>query len=359
MSMPSAHIRCTKCKFEAVMPRRPVRIEYVLAGGATVQASRLFSWCSSCQTITDAVEPLDVTVLEDEIYSLERKGVGFFGRIFGGSNRASEERDELQSKLHLAQQKYLNLKCLRCGEVTATPLYFDERGLSKVLHSCGGHFYLAPDDPNAPRSAFALEVIRLDQNGDRLVDTPTESASELPSRATLSANNSRSSSSNVDEVPYREGSTLNSASDMQSGRSDAPDWHKRGEMLYLYLRVSIPLLGEKGSDPYVRVGIQIFIMGIVDMFRQIEKLNWSQFVDMYGQLLAAYGFKPRHGVEAFIRTVEASLSANNVSVTLMRDGAESIRRFVADRDTDAPTDLLSAAIFAQQNSDKLRLLEAV
>lgn len=358
MSMPSAHIRCTKCKFEVVMPRKPVRIEYVLPDGATVQASQLFSWCSSCQTITSAAEPLDVAVLEDKVFSLERKRVGFFARIFGGSNRASEERDRLQSKLQLVQQKHLNLKCLKCGKVTATPLYFDENGLSKVLHSCGGYFYLAPDDPNAPRFAFAPEVMRLDQDGNRLVDAPTESAPELSSRATLNVNNSRSSSSRAGEIPYREGGALDSANDMLSDKSNSPDWRKHGEMLYLYLSASVPLLGEKGSDPHMRVGVQVFILGMVDMFRQIENLNWSQFVNMYGQLLAAYGLEPQHGIEAFVRAVEASLSANNVSVTLMRDGAESIRRFVADRDTAAPTDLLSAALFAQRNSEKLKSLEA-
>ncbi|ADE17038.1 hypothetical protein Nhal_4032 (plasmid) [Nitrosococcus halophilus Nc 4] len=165
MSMPSGYVRCHGCDFEGVMQRRPITLEYVLPGGAVVQGYRVFSWCSSCENVTEAEEAFDTDSIQAEIDSLRQQQVGFIGRLFGGGKAEDVEIKRLRGRLQLAQLRQSGPRCLRCGETTVVPLAFDESGTSSIVHTCGRRLFMVPEDPDAPRFMFRPEAIRLDPEG--------------------------------------------------------------------------------------------------------------------------------------------------------------------------------------------------
>ena len=168
MSMSSGYVRCHGCDFEGVMQRRPITIEYVLPSGAIVQGYRIFAWCSSCENVTEAEEEFDTTSIQTEIDSLNQQKVGFFGRLFGGGKAEDAELKQLHEKLHLANLRQSEPRCLRCGNSTLVDLAFDESGTSSVIHTCGRRLFAVPEDPDAPRFMYKPEVIRLNPEGQKI-----------------------------------------------------------------------------------------------------------------------------------------------------------------------------------------------
>lgn len=131
---------------------------------------------------------------------------------------------------------------------------------------------------------------------------------------------------------------------------------KHAQIISLYLSSSLPLVREKCSDPCVRAGVQVFILGMTDMLRQVEGLDWGQFIAAYGAILSAHGLVPPRGVEAFAQKVGSIAAANADIEELMRQGAQSIRMYVAEHDAEAPTDLISAALFSEKNASSFQQL---
>lgn len=168
MSMQSGYVRCHGCDFEGVMQRRPIILEYTLPSGAVVQGYRVFAWCTSCEKVTDAEEPLSALAVQAEINALTRQQSGFLGRLLGGGKVDEVELRQLREKLQLAQLRKTGPRCLKCGKPTIIPLEFGENGTSNVVHTCGRRLFAVPDDPDAPRFSYRPEVIHLDSEGRKI-----------------------------------------------------------------------------------------------------------------------------------------------------------------------------------------------
>jgi len=128
---------------------------------------------------------------------------------------------------------------------------------------------------------------------------------------------------------------------------------KQVEILGLYLASSLPLLRGRCADPHVKAAAQVFILGMADMFRQKEGLNWQQFVAIYSDCLGGCGLLPKNGVESLVQLVGAVASRDAEIEKLMLLGAQSIRKYVADRDADAPADILFISQFAERDGPGL------
>jgi len=85
------------------------------------------------------------------------------GRLCGGSKI---EDAELTWRLRLAYIR--QPRCLRCGEASVEPLNFDENRTSSIIHTCGSHLFMVPEDPDAPRFIFKPKVIRIDPERRRV-----------------------------------------------------------------------------------------------------------------------------------------------------------------------------------------------
>lgn len=131
---------------------------------------------------------------------------------------------------------------------------------------------------------------------------------------------------------------------------------KQAQILRDYLSSSLPLVLERCSDPFVRAAVQVFILGMADMLRQVERLSWDQFIAVYTTALSDYDLLPSKGAEAFAQTVGAIASENPDVAKLMSYGAQSIRMYVVEHDADAPTDLISVTQFSETNGPSLREL---
>ena len=59
---------------------------------------------------------------------------------------------------------------------------------------------------------------------------------------------------------------------------------------------------------------------------------------------------PTMPVKDFVERIEERVSSNGDVAKIMRHGAQSIQMYIAEHDANAPTDLLSAAFFAEKNA---------
>lgn len=125
---------------------------------------------------------------------------------------------------------------------------------------------------------------------------------------------------------------------------------KQALILKAYLTVSMALLSDKLSNPVARAGIQVFILGMADMLRQAESLDWGQFIAIYEATLSDYELLPSMPADAFVQKVGEIASTNSDIGKVIRQGAQSISMYVAERDVNAPTDLLGAVLFAEKNA---------
>jgi len=121
-------------------------------------------------------------------------------------------------------------------------------------------------------------------------------------------------------------------------------------ILESYLTVSMTLLSDKLSSPPARAGIQIFILGMADMLRQVENLNWKQFISIYNDILSKYELEPSIPIEYFIEAVGNAASTNTDIEKILRLGAQSINLYITERDANAPTDILGAVVFSEKNA---------
>ena len=128
-----------------------------------------------------------------------------------------------------------------------------------------------------------------------------------------------------------------------------PEISKKAQILNVYLTGGMMLLSEKLSDPTSRAGLQVFILGMADMLRQAEKLSWEDFVAIYSSVLDEHNILPETPVEEFINKIGGIASTNDEVSRVMKQGAQSISMYVAEKDANAPTDLLGAVLFAEKN----------
>lgn len=133
-------------------------------------------------------------------------------------------------------------------------------------------------------------------------------------------------------------------------RTKAPHASKQAMLLQAYLRTSMPLASHKVSNPAVSAGLQVFILGMADMLRQAESLDWDQFITLYEATLSEYDLLPSMPIKAFVENVGRIASSNRDVEKVIKYGAQSIRMYAVERDANAPTDLVSAVLFFEKNA---------
>ena len=125
---------------------------------------------------------------------------------------------------------------------------------------------------------------------------------------------------------------------------------KQALILKAYLSGSMIMLSDKLSSPAARLGLQVFILGMADMLRQVEKLSWEQFIAIYEATLSEHKLLPPMPIKNFVERIGERASSNGDVEKVMRQGAQSIQMYIAERDANAPIDLISAAHFAERNA---------
>jgi hypothetical protein len=176
MSIRSGQIRCHGCCYEGELQRRSVTLHYSLPDGTSAVGFRAFVWCRRCNSLRDAEQPIDAPALRAGIGALNPKrslGAFFKGavdRALGGTAEDTQaERQRLTALLMVAELRNSLPRCLTCGGTSINPVSFDEQGNSPAFtHDCGGHLYILPPDPDAPRFFYKPEIIPLDVEGNRL-----------------------------------------------------------------------------------------------------------------------------------------------------------------------------------------------
>lgn len=133
---------------------------------------------------------------------------------------------------------------------------------------------------------------------------------------------------------------------------------KQAIVLKTYLATVMPLVAQKLSNPPARGGARVFILGMADMLRQTENLTWDQFVAVYEFNLAEAKLLPSETVGDFVSGVGQTASTSQDVAKLMRHGAQSISMYVGERDANAPTDLISAVMYAEKNASSFAELGA-
>ena len=133
---------------------------------------------------------------------------------------------------------------------------------------------------------------------------------------------------------------------------------KQAQILNVYLAGVMPLVVDKLSDPYAKAGIQVFIMGMADMLRQSEKLEWADFVAICHSVFKAHKLLPEKPIDEFVKLIGEIASTNDDVAKVMRVGAQSIQMYVAERDADAPLDLLSVTKFVERDESSFAEIAA-
>ena len=133
-------------------------------------------------------------------------------------------------------------------------------------------------------------------------------------------------------------------------RKKTPPTPKQAFILKAYLGGSMIMLSDRLSNPAVRLGLQVFILGMTDMLRQVEKLSWEQFIVIYEATLSEHKLLPSMPIKNFVEGIGERASSNGDVEKVMRQGAQSIQMYIAERDGKAPIDLIGAAHFAEKNA---------
>jgi hypothetical protein len=126
-------------------------------------------------------------------------------------------------------------------------------------------------------------------------------------------------------------------------------------LIGLYLITELHVMREIGlfDVPGVRIACQLFVLGMVDMLRSVNKLESPQFMTLLRGVLADHDLTPETSVERFADRAGRAAQTSNVVGRIIDEGTKSIRSYVVDRDADAPTDLGRIALYAQKNAKQL------
>ena len=125
---------------------------------------------------------------------------------------------------------------------------------------------------------------------------------------------------------------------------------KRSELANTYLIGAMPVVLAMLNEPSARMAAQVFILGMIDMQRQVEGLSMKEFTDTYEFVLDAHGLLPEEPIPALIDAIGQAAASDQRIGRLMIDGAHSFRAFVADGDHEAPFDLARAVNFGISNA---------
>lgn len=128
---------------------------------------------------------------------------------------------------------------------------------------------------------------------------------------------------------------------------------KHVALIDTHLSGGMPMIQDELASPATRVAVQIFILGMADMVRETESLLWDEYVLMCENIFENHDIAPSEGAKKFIEKVARAVGEKEEVAKLLRFGTQSIEMYVSEGDANAPTDLLSIPIFAQNNASKL------
>ncbi|MBD3648640.1 MAG: hypothetical protein HUJ31_14575 [Pseudomonadales bacterium] len=135
-------------------------------------------------------------------------------------------------------------------------------------------------------------------------------------------------------------------------------WRKRKKeidasvkLLDLYLAGSTVFFPGRERTPSESAAVQVFMLGMADMQRQVKDTSWDNFLEIYKSILAKYGLAPRIATGRFVDVIGNVASKDEIVERVMILGAQSIARWVGERDANAPIDLIGATKFAQDHPD--------
>ena len=88
---------------------------------------------------------------------------------------------------------------------------------------------------------------------------------------------------------------------------------------------------------------------MVDMRRNSEGLSYDEFVASYDSVLARHDLSPSIPVSEFVREIGQAASEKVEIANLMRNGAQSIKSYIVEKDAEATADLGGAVMYAEMN----------
>jgi hypothetical protein len=135
------------------------------------------------------------------------------------------------------------------------------------------------------------------------------------------------------------------------------DLEKQRSLVDLYLvGALLPLrVSDSLSKPVVRAACQLFVLGLVDMVRSANKMERVPFVALLDRVLVDHHIAiSGESTERFVERAGAAARASSVVADIISEGAKSLRFWVADRDAEAPFDMMRMALYAQEHANQLR-----
>lgn len=121
-----------------------------------------------------------------------------------------------------------------------------------------------------------------------------------------------------------------------------------------YLSGSFLLLKKtKLNNPGVKPACRIYLIGIVDMIRQVNQLEWAEFLEIIEQVFIDCQLMPKSDMEEYINFVGENASKHEFIGKILQEGAQSIKSYVSENNKEAPNDLLRIAIYAEKNQQQI------
>jgi len=133
---------------------------------------------------------------------------------------------------------------------------------------------------------------------------------------------------------------------------------KQTQVLRAYLLSSMPLISGQLNNDAVKAGVRVHILGMADMLRQSEHLSWEEFIVVCREIFKENGILPVTSVEEYLEKIQKDISENEDVAKVMRIGAQSIQMFVAERDAQAPMDLISVPQFVKNTESSFKGIAA-
>jgi len=138
-------------------------------------------------------------------------------------------------------------------------------------------------------------------------------------------------------------------------KKQAPRISGPTKLLQIYLS-SVPFFSTTELNPASKAAVQVFILGMVDMLRQKEKLSSEEFLSINEESLSHVGLLPDMSIQQFVDHIGKVASSENVIEEMLAFGAQSIRMFVTESDPEAPIDVLMAIKSVETNAKPFSLV---
>lgn len=188
MSIDSAKIVCTGCDYKTIEVFRPIRVQYQISNGRTVETGHAKGWCFDCASYSD-IEKINQKNLRNALVIKEHERIearhhqekmshGFLSRFKHRSEKRNlqyqlecldKEIAELGQLLEIAQSRKSQARCLKCWSDRTSPLTFSSESniAHDFQHECGGNLKIIHDH-SGPRFNFRTSLYVLNEEGELL-----------------------------------------------------------------------------------------------------------------------------------------------------------------------------------------------